>query len=198
LQHFAGGARKKCTVMLNPDDLRQVTVLSEESKEIITADLKMTTFADLTLEEALAVMRSASEANPELRTLHESHLSEARRRRVRESGFYPDSNLPSSYSRIDKLRKDAADMANVEFAPMYRSTTTMAAGKIMDRTNSTGPRDELSTQDEMTAPAAPEDSLPSKPSTQSIEPDALQPDAEIDQPSTITKPMFNPIKESKV
>ncbi|UOA30516.1 hypothetical protein DSM110093_00265 [Sulfitobacter sp. DSM 110093] len=198
LQHFAGGARKKCTVMLNPDDLRQVTVLSEESKEIITADLKMTTFADLTLEEALAVMRSASEANPELRTLHESHLSEARRRRVRESGFYPDSNLPSSYSRIDKLRKDAADMANVEFAPMYRSTTTMAAGKIMDRTNSTCPRDELSTQDEMTAPAAPEDSLPSKPSTQSIEPDALRPDAEIDQPSTITKPMFNPIKESKV
>jgi transposase InsO family protein len=190
LQHFAGGARKKCTVMLNPDDLRQVTVLSEETKDIITANLTMTTFADLTLEEALAVMRSASEANPELRTLHESHLSEARRRRVRESGFYPDSDLPSSYVRIDKLRREAAEMAHVEVAPLSRSMATSTPGSIMDRSDHASPRRAVQTlAEELTDPV---------PEISSTEPDAQPEPDDFDDAAANAKPMFKPITESKV
>ncbi|WP_177172624.1 Mu transposase C-terminal domain-containing protein [Loktanella sp. DSM 29012] len=202
LQRFAGGARKKCTVMLNPDDPRQVTILNAETKDLITADLTMTIFADLTLEEILAVKRAAIEANPGLRTLHEEHLAEARRRRVRESGFFPDSDLPSSYARIDKLWKFAADMANVELVSMSRSVTTVAPGSIMDRTRSPAPYAGLPAQDEPASPAAP-DTPPLEPSTHHVDHDAMTPgatppEAANDEKTTITKPMFSPITESKV
>ncbi len=133
LQEFAGGAPKKVTVFLNPDDLRFVSILNQENADVITADLRMTTFADLTLEEAITDMRSAIEDNPEKRALHEEHLRKARARRIRESGFFPDSNLPSSYTRIDELRKQADQMAHVEYIPMSRTGPTTAPGNIMHR-----------------------------------------------------------------
>lgn len=176
--------------MLNPDDLRQVTVLSKETKDIITADLKMTTFADLTLEGALAVMRSASEANPELRTLHERHLSEARTRRVRESGFFPDSDLPSSYVRIDKLRRDAAEMAHVEVAPLPRSMVTSSPGSIMDRSEHASPRQTVPTSaEELTDPLS---------ETHPTELDAQPEPDDFDDPAANATPMFKPFTESKV
>lgn len=98
LQKFAVAAPKEVTVFLNPDDLQFVSILNQENADVITADLRMTTFADLTLEEAIADMRSAIENNQEKRTLHEEHLRKARARRIRGSGFFPDSNLPSSYT----------------------------------------------------------------------------------------------------
>ena len=133
LQKSAGGAPKKVTVFLNPDDLRSVSILNQENADVITADLRMTTFADLTLEEAIAEMRSAIEDNPEKRALHEEHLQRARARRIRESGFFPDSNLPSSYTRIDELRKQADQLAHVEYIPMSRTGPTTAPGNIMHR-----------------------------------------------------------------
>ncbi|WP_342078776.1 Mu transposase C-terminal domain-containing protein [Yoonia sp. SS1-5] len=133
LQKFAAGAPKEVTVLLNPDDLRSVSIQNQENADVITADLRMTTFADLTLEEAIADMRSAIEDNPEKRALHDEHLRKARARRVRESGFFPDSNLPSSYTKIDELRRQADQIANVEYIPMSRTGPSTAPGNIMHR-----------------------------------------------------------------
>jgi len=190
LQEFAGGARKKCTVFLDPDDLREVTVLSHETKKKINANLSMTIFADLTLDEAMAVKRSAIEANPELRTLHAQHLSEARRRRIRESGFFPDSNLPSSYTTIDKIRQDAAEMAYVELAPLSRSMETSGPGNIMNRSGHSGPRYAVPTPAEKVADPPPE--------TPFTEPEAPPVSKDFEELEANTKPMFSPITESKV
>ena len=133
LQLFRRGVNKEVTVFLNPDDLRCVTILNQENSDKITAELRMTTFADLTLEEAIADMRSAIEDNPEKRALHAEHLRKARARRIRESGFFPDSNLPSSYTKIDELRRQADQMAHVEYIPMPRTGPTTAPGTIMRR-----------------------------------------------------------------
>ncbi|MCR8825239.1 integrase catalytic domain-containing protein [Pseudosulfitobacter koreensis] len=190
LQNFAGGARKKCTVMLDPDDLRQVSVLSQETNKVITAGLSMTTFADLTLDEALAVKRSAIEANPELRMLHAQHLSEARRRRIRDSGFFPDSDLPSSYVTIDRLRREAAEMAHVELAPLSRSMVTASPGSIMDRNLYDSPRRPVPTLAE-----EPTDPMHEMASLESEVQVGLE---DFDDPTAKTKPMFSPITESKV
>lgn len=40
LQRFAGGASKRVTVFLDPDDLREVSIVSDATKEIITAHLR--------------------------------------------------------------------------------------------------------------------------------------------------------------
>lgn len=190
LQNFAGGARKKCTVFLNPDDLRKVTVLSHETKEKISANLQMTTFADLTLDEVMAVKRSAIEANPELRSLHKEHLAEARQRRVRESGFFPDSNLPSSYATIGKIRQDAAEMAHVELAPLSRSMETSGPGNIMERSGHSGP---------CYAGPTPTEEVADPPfETPFTEPEAPPVSKEFDELEVNTKPMFSPITESKV
>jgi putative transposase len=190
LQNFAGGARKKCTVFLNPDDLRKVTVLSHETKEKITANLQMTTFADLTLDEVMAVKRSAIEANPELRSLHREHLAEARQRRVRESGFFPDSNLPSSYATIDKIRQDAAEMAHVELAPLSRSMETSGPGNIMERSGHSGPCHAV--------PAPAEEPTDPPPETSSTDAEAPPVSKDFEELEANTKPMFSPITESKV
>ncbi|HBB84548.1 MAG TPA: hypothetical protein DC031_15070 [Sulfitobacter sp.] len=190
LQSFAGGASKKCTVLLNPDDLRHVTVLPQGKKEKIIANLSMTIFADLTLDEAMAVKRAAIEANPELRSLHRQHLAEARQRRNRESGFFPDSDLPSSYVTIDKIRQDAAEMAHVELAPLSRSMETSGPGNIMDRSGHSGPCYAVPTPAEEVA-----DPPPEAPFT---EPEAPPVSKEFDELEANTKPMFSPITESKV
>ena len=176
--------------MLNPDDLRQVSVLSSETKEIITADLTMTLFADLTLEDALAEKRAAIEATPELRVLHEKHLMEARQRRILETRFFPDSDLPSSYARIDKLRREAGKMANVELAPMYRSMATTPPGGVMDR------GDHM--EQHWVSPETLEP--PSNPVAEAPSDDPNEPpvsDQSNDRAAT-TKPMFGPITESKL
>ncbi len=139
LQKFAGGESKKVTVFLNPDDLRKVSIVSEETTDVITAHLTMTTFADLSLTEAVDDMRKAIEDNPQKRQLHEQHLREARRRRARESGFYPDSTLPNAYERIDRIREKAEEIAHLEIVSLPRSGPTSAPGSIMDRSADTPP-----------------------------------------------------------
>lgn len=137
LQKFAGGARKKVTVFLNPDDLRQISICSEETNETLTANLTMTVFADLTLDEAIKDMKSAVEANPEKQALHAEYLGAARKRRVKASEFFPDSDLPSSYEHIEKLRAQAAELANVEFVDLSRTEPVAQIGSVMSRSPST-------------------------------------------------------------
>lgn len=139
LQKFAGGEPKKVTVFLNPDDLREVSICSEATDEIIKGHLTMTAFADLTLDEAIADMRSAIEDNPEKRKLHDQHLKAARRRRVEESGYLPDSDLPSSYTTIAKIRAQADLIAHVEFVSLTRTGPTSSPGSIMHRQPTTSP-----------------------------------------------------------
>lgn len=133
LQKFAGGARNKVTVCLNPDDLQQLSILSEDTTQIMSADLSMTTFADLTLEEAIGVMRAAVEANPELSVLPDRNLQDARKRRAFGMASVPDPNSPAPYTKIDKLMRQADAMANVDFVPLSRSGPTVAPGHVMDR-----------------------------------------------------------------
>lgn len=150
----------------------------------------MTIFADLTLDEVMAVKRSAIEANPELRSLLREHLAEARQRRVRESGFFPDSNLPSSYATIDKIRQDAAEMAHVELAPLSRSMETSGPGNIMERSGHSGPCHAV--------PAPAEEPTDPPPETSSTEAEAPPVSKDFEELEANTKPMFSPITESKV
>ncbi|MEL6692734.1 MAG: Mu transposase C-terminal domain-containing protein, partial [Pseudomonadota bacterium] len=194
LQSFAGSEAKKVTVCLDPDDLRHVTITSEETTDIITADLRMTVFADLTLEEAIADMRAAVEDNPEKRALHNEHLKAARARRVKESGFFPDSNLPSSYVRIDELRRQADQLAHVEYIPMARTGPTVAPGSIMDRSSTSSP---------MVSDALPSrDKTDAKNAVSDMAPESTRPSAENAAKDTASDTQgartFKPITESKL
>ncbi|SHE29231.1 Mu transposase, C-terminal [Ruegeria intermedia] len=195
LQKFAGGKRKRVTVFLNPDDLRHVTVISDETKDVMTADLRMTTFADLTLEEAIAVMRAAVEDNPEKRALHEEHLKKARARRVRESGYFPDSNLPSSYERMEKYRRLAEEMAHVELVPLPRSAPTTLPGQVMKRDESTPPAALPASEIESPPASMREDAMP-----ESRKDHGHDQKGPPETPDTVSKSgrTFKPIKESKL
>ncbi|WP_052245282.1 Mu transposase C-terminal domain-containing protein [Halocynthiibacter namhaensis] len=192
LQKFAGGESKKVTVLLNPDDLRKVSIVSEETTDVITAHLTMTTFADLSLAEAVDDMRKAIEDNPQKRQLHEHHMREARGRRARESGFFPDSTLPDAYERIDRIREKAAEIAHVEIVSLPRSGPTSAPGGIMDR-SANAPMNEVtlppSQYSENVADVVEVVDTPPKPETPQ----------QAEKPiSDAVEPMFAPIKKSKL
>lgn len=194
LQKFAAGARKKVTAFLNPDDLRSVTILNKENADVITADLRMTAFADLTLEEAIADMRSAIEDNPEKRALHNEHLQEARARRIRESGFFPDSDLPSSYTKIDELRRQADQMAHVEYIPLARSGPTTAPGSIMRRESHGSPNEAELQNDPETNPTV---RRPQEKSSESPIASRQAPAASTEKPNSSPR-RFKPITKSKL
>lgn len=133
LQRFADGQAKKVLVHLDPDDLRRVFIVAEGEKQIIEANLSMTAFNNLTLEEAIEVMEAATRANPKQRALHEGHLQEAIADRARRSGFFPDSRDPSNYQTIAKLEKRAArclEISTTSSAPMKH---LVAPGELMER-----------------------------------------------------------------
>lgn len=133
LQRKTGGKLTRVTAYLDPDDLRCVSITIEGVQEVLEADLSMTAFADLTLQDALDVMRDAAEANPKKRVLHDHHLKEAIKRRAQHSGFFPDSRLPSSYTKIDALQRQADALANVEYVPLSRGGSTTRPEQIMHR-----------------------------------------------------------------
>ncbi|QOL83007.1 Mu transposase C-terminal domain-containing protein [Pseudooceanicola spongiae] len=108
LVRFDDGEPKRVTVHLDPDDLRKVYVTAEGVEEVMEAELSMIVFKDQTLEEAVGIMEAASRSNPMLRELHDRHLSEARARRARDSGFFPDSRDPSSYQTLAQLEYRAS------------------------------------------------------------------------------------------
>ena len=138
LQEFRSGKAKKVTVHLDPDDLRKIYVTAAGSTEVVPVNLSMTVFKDLTLEEAIEVMETATKSNPTIRALHEEHLKDARARRARESGFFPDSRDPANYQKIEKLRQRAAKLIQVEKRPISYVGDTAGPGQLMSRLNTAG------------------------------------------------------------
>ena len=137
LLNFTGGASRKVTVHLDPDDLRHAYVTAKGHADIIMVDLSMTAFADLTLEEAIDLMEDACRRDPKAQELHDAHLKEARARRARESGYFPDTRDPSNYLNMNELRRRADRLAQVSFSPKGVTGPTARAGSLTDRTGST-------------------------------------------------------------
>ncbi|MCZ4270561.1 Mu transposase C-terminal domain-containing protein [Rhodobacteraceae bacterium G21628-S1] len=199
---FDDGESKQVTVHLDPDDLRTVYVTAEGVKEVMEAELSMTVFKDQTLEEAIEIMEAATSSNPMLRELHDQHLSEARARRARESGFFPDSRDPSSYQTHAQLEYRASKVLRVETRPAAYSGATAAPGQLMSRGRTSG-----------VVPARPAGAAPSKPPSASTPPRASAPPPQsagttdvsprkgstsAPDPDEIKTMTFDPIKDSKL
>ena len=166
--------------------------MSEETTDVITAHLTMTTFADLSLTEAVDDMRKAIEDNPQKRQLHEQHLREARRRRVRESGFYPDSTLPNAYERIDRIREKAEEIAHVEIVSLPRSGPISTPGSIMDR-SANAPTSEVTLP-----PSEYSENVADVTETVDSPPKLETPQQAEKTIADAVEPMFAPIKKSKL
>lgn len=134
LQRFADGQSKPVTVHIDPDFMKQAHVTAEGLAEVIKVDLSMTALNDLTLEEILDLMTATAKANPKQCELHGGHLKEARARRARESGFFPDSRAPESYRTLEQLQKQADRLRQVAFRPVPVLCPSAAPGAVMDRT----------------------------------------------------------------
>jgi hypothetical protein len=137
LLNFTGGASRKVTVHLDPDDLRHAYVTAKGCATVIKVNLSMTVFADLTLEEAIELMEDACRRDPKAQEFHDAHLKEVRARRVRESGFFPDTRDPSNYLNTNGLRRRADQIAQVSFRPQGVTGPTARAGLLTDRTGAT-------------------------------------------------------------
>lgn len=137
LQKFAGGASRKVTIHLDPDDLRTAFATTQGHSEVIKLNLSMTAFTDLTLEEAINLMEQTSRRNPEAQAIHDAHLKEIRERRARESGFFPDTRDPSNFLNTNDLRRRAERLAQVSIRPQGATGPTARAGRITDRSSST-------------------------------------------------------------
>lgn len=137
LLDFTGGASRKVTVHLDPDDLRHAYVTAKGHADIMKVDLSMTVFTDLTLEEAIELMEEACRRDPKAQELHDAHLKETRARRARESGYFPDTRDPSNYLNMKELRRRADLLAQVSFRPKGETGPTARAGHLTDRTGLT-------------------------------------------------------------
>lgn len=133
LQKFAGGQSTAVTVHIDPDFPRRVYITAKSHAEVLEAELSMTAFNDLTLEEIVDLMEATAKDNPKKRALYNEHYLEALERRSRESGFFPDSRSPSSYRTTEQLQKQADRLAQVASRPVPMAGPTVTPGNIMDR-----------------------------------------------------------------
>lgn len=136
LMNFTGGASRKVTVHLDPDDLRHAYVTVKGRTNVIKVNLSMTVFADLTLEEAIELMEEACRRDPKAQELHDDHLHEVLRRRARESGI-KDTRDPSNYQTMGDLERRANRLAKVSDRPKGVTGPTARAGRLTDRTGVT-------------------------------------------------------------
>lgn len=83
-------------------------------------------------------MEAATKWNPTLRELHAQNLKEAKARRARESGFFPDSRDPANYQKIEKLRRRAAKLIQVEKRPFTNPGDLAGPGDLMSRSRNDG------------------------------------------------------------
>lgn len=187
LQRFAAGVAKKVTVCLDPDDLREITIFSQDTKEVMTAQLRMTVFADMTLAEALNLQRQTAERNPEKRLMYEQHLKDERARRAKESGLFPDPDDPSAYVNIKKLRKQSEQLDNVEYIPMPRSQPTVSPASVLGppRRENSAPVKDQPVETEV---------APETDKITDVEPTSISSENLSEKPA----PMFAPIKKSKL
>ena len=137
LQEFSGGASRKVTIHLDPDDLRKAYVTARGHDDVIEVNLSMTAFSDLTLDEAISLMEETARRNPKAQELHDAHLKETRARRARESGYFPDTKDPSNYLNMNELRRRADRLAQVSFRPKGETGPTARGGLLTDRTGLT-------------------------------------------------------------
>jgi putative transposase len=136
LVNFTGGASRKVTVHLDPDDLRHAYVTMKGRTDVIKVNLSMTVFADLTLEEAIELMEEACRRDPKAQELHDAHLKETLARRARESGF-KDTRDPPNYGNMHDLYRRASLLEKVPTRPKGETGPTARAGHLTDRTGST-------------------------------------------------------------
>lgn len=201
LQNFAGGASKKVTVHLDPDDLRNVYVTAPGLPEPLEVPLTMTVFKDLTLEEAIEIMEAATKANPKRTALHEKQLEEARARRVRESAFFPDSRDPSNYQTMFQLEYRAQKLLQVEKRPTGYRGPTVPPGQLMSRSNVHGvSQARAAAPAPTTVPAAPEPPPDKAAKPKKTKKSASSRDQTTQEPNKSGgKSMtFKPIKDSKI
>jgi putative transposase len=97
----------------------------------------MTVFADLTLEEAIELMEDACRRDPKAQELHDDHLQEVRRRRAKESDFFPDTRSPPNYENMEDLNRRGSRLAQVPTRPNGVTGPTARAGSLTDRTGAT-------------------------------------------------------------
>ncbi|QBF33834.1 Mu transposase C-terminal domain-containing protein [Thalassococcus sp. S3] len=197
LQEFTGGKSKEVMTYLDPDDLRLVTIFSQDTKDVMTAQLRMVEFADMTLDEAIDSMVETVEAFPEEKLIDQKRYREARARRVREAGFAPDPRLPANYHTAEERRKVVESIANVEFIPMARSGPTVEPGSIMDPPVPTLSATHSECPKAIKAPVVHEaPPVPENPEVEAGSPEAQSPE-EPTQTQT-SKPLFAPITKSKL
>ncbi len=187
LQRFAAGVSKNVTVCLDPDDLREVTIFSQDTKVVMTAQLRMTVFADMTLAEAINLQRQTAERNPEKRLMYEQHLKDERARRAKESGLFLDPNDPDAYVNIEKLRRQSEQLDNVEYIPMSRSQPTVSPASVLGppRKENPAPANDLPPETEVSS---------SNDKNIDVEPTSVNSENLSEKPA----PMFAPIKKSKL
>lgn len=202
LQRFAGGTPKEVTVYLDPDDLRKVLITAEGEEAIIEANLTMTIFKDLSLDEAIEVMEYATKSNPVSRKLHKQVLNEAMKRRAHESGFFPDSRDPLNYQTLAQLEYRASKLLEVEARPAADIGATTAPGQLMSRNSPSGV---VSARPVSTAPLDPGSTSPaSNPGTPSSQTSRQRKTSSENEPTAapdrdeIRNMTFEPIKESKL
>jgi hypothetical protein len=185
LQRYAAGESKRVTVHVDPDDLRQVLITAEGLDEVLEADLSMTAFKDLTLDEAIDVMETATKDNPERRALHQRDLERAIERYAREVETFSDHRDPSNFQTLEQLQKRADRLTRVEVRPPASIAPTVPPGAIMDRNATSGV---VAVKPAAGKPATLSQNVSAKDASNGSE----------NAPSDIKNMTFGPVKDSKL
>ena len=198
LQAWAGKAPcKKVTVYLDPDNLKQVTVISIATSEIIMADLSMTNLRDTTLPNALRLLKEASLLDSEVGTVTEDSIGRVMARERRQSSLSERARVERNTDRIMDYERQAAEFENVDVRPSGHDNGFTRTGSIMDVMTRGG--------NARPAPSAPNSVPPSMSDFSAAE--AEQPDdgnncpplsaRPTDTPAPPLEPEFGRLKESK-
>ena len=193
-------ASKKVTVYLDPDNLKQVTVASIGTSEVLTADLSMTNLRDTNLPNALRLLREASLLDPEIGTVTDDSVKTVIDRETRQMSLSDRARVDRNADRIMAFERYASDLENIDVRPSGHDYGFARTGSIMDV---------------MTSGVTAGYARPASPATESTPPsmsdfsaaEAQQPDdgdncpplpaRPTDTPAPPTEPEFGRLKESK-
>lgn len=185
LQRFAAGASRRVTVHVDRDDLRRVLITAEGLDEVLEANLSMTVFKDLTLEEAIDFMEMATKDNPERDALYQRDLELAIERLAREVEAFGDHRDPSNFQVFEKLQKRSDKTLRVEARPPASIAPTVRPGAIMDRHATSGV---VAVNSAAGKPPSLSQNVPAKDAS----------DGSTNAPSDIRNKTFGPVKDSKL
>jgi transposase InsO family protein len=185
LQRYAAGASKRVTVHVDRDDLRRVLITAEGLDEVLEANLSMTVFKDLTLEEAIDFMEMATKDNPERDALYQRDLELAIERLAREVEAFGDHRDPSNFQVFEKLQKRSDKTLRVEARPPASIAPTVRPGAIMDRHATSGV---VAVNSAAGKPPSLSQNVPAKDAS----------DGSTNAPTDIRNKTFGPVKDSKL